>query len=202
MNVRQQLSPIHRAKIVSYGWRMNDRHILPIIGTISMVSLLTANVSPAFSLSQDETLKPDVKQISKTKIGSSYLYVFEYCHSKNNVGVLGFLVISNIESIPVLISPNIKTGECQKYGAKIQLDKSDFVKTKLFTNNDLPKLIKDFENKKMTLEDKLVREQQILNTYYKTSASKEKISEQLDKISILKELIKSTRSSIVLLKSV
>lgn len=167
-----------------------------------MVSLLTANVSPAFSLSQDETLKPDVKQISKTKIGSSYLYVFEYCHSKNNVGVLGFLVISNIESIPVLISPNIKTGECQKYGAKIQLDKSDFVKTKLFTNNDLPKLIKDFENKKMTLEDKLVREQQILNTYYKTSASKEKISEQLDKISILKELIKSTRSSIVLLKSV
>jgi hypothetical protein len=205
MNETQSLSFIHKAKLVSlasYGWKMNDRHIIAVIGTIIMVSLLIAYVIPAFGSSQEAMSKSSIKQISKTKIDSSYLYLYEYCHSKNSPGVIGFLVISNVENVPVLISPNIKSGECQTYGAKIHTDESNFVKTKLFTNNELPNLIQSFENKKMTLGDNLVTEQQKLNTFYKTNASNEKIVEQVAKIEFLKELIKSARSSIILLKSV
>lgn len=205
MNETQQFSFIHKAKLASltgYGWKMNDRHIIALIGAIIMVSLLITYFIPASGLSQDAISKSSIKQISKTKIDSSYLYLYEYCHSKNSPGVIGFLVISNVESVPVLISSNIKAGECQTYGAKVLTDKTDFIKTKMFIKTDLPNIIQDFENKKMTLGDNLVREQQKLNTYYKTNASKEKIVEQLDKIEFLKEMIKSARSSIILLKAV
>ena len=205
MNVIQLLSFIHKAKLVSlagYGWKVNGRHTLPFIGTFILVSLLIAHLTPALGLSEETTLKPSIKQISKTKINSSYLYLFEYCSLKDSLGIMGFQVISNVESVPVLIDSNIKPGECQEYGVKVKTDKSEFVKTKLFTNNDLLDLIKNFENKKMILEDKLINELQKLNTYHKTNANNEKIVEQIDKVEFLKELIKSVRSSIILLKSV
>lgn len=205
MNVTQQLSSIHKAKLVSLtgnGWKMDDRHVTSLIGAIIMAGLLTSNSTPAFGLSEDTAPKPSIKQISKAKLDSSNLYFYEYCQSQNNLGIIGFLVISNVERVPVLINTEIKAGTCQTYGAKIYTDGSDFVKTKLLTISELPAQIQYFENKKMTLEDKLVNEQQKLNTYYKTNASNEKISQQIEKIDFLKNLINSARSSIVLLRSV
>jgi hypothetical protein len=203
MNETPLLSFVHKAKLVSlagYGWKMNERLVIALIGTIIMVSLLHVYLIPAYGMSQD-MIKPSIKQISKTKIDSSYLYLFEYCSSPKIPDMAGFLVISNVESVPVLIAPGNKEG-CQTYGAKVQTDKSEFVKTKLFTNNDLSNIIQDFENKKITLEDKMVKEQQKLIKYYKTDSSEEKKAEQVSKIEFLGKLIKSARSSIILLKSV
>jgi len=183
-----------------YSWKVNDRYVI-LIGTIILVGLLTIHVLPALGLTDESESKPALKQISKTKTESSYFYLYQYCHSARSQDIMGFQITSNVESVPVLISPDIKIGECQTYGAKIHVDKSDFVKTKLFTKNELPDLIRSFENKKMTLEDKLSNEEQKLNIYRKTDAGEEKIIKQVKTIEHIKELIKSARNSIILLKS-
>ena len=180
---------------------MENKQIATLTAMMIGISLFTAHLVPAFGSSEESASKENIKQISKTKIGSAYLYFFKYC-TPNNPNIIGFQAISNIESVPVLVSSNSKVGECQIYGAKIHTDNADMVKTKLFTISDLSNLIKNYENKKMSLENKLAKEQQQLIIHYKTNESNEKIIKQIDAIASLKEWIKSTKNSIILLKSV
>jgi hypothetical protein len=66
MNATQPLSFIHKAKQVSLagiGWKMNGRHLIALIGTILLVSLLISYLTPAYGLYHEAISK---QSISKT----------------------------------------------------------------------------------------------------------------------------------------
>lgn len=109
----------------------NSRHLI-ICGMIIPVILLASFFSYAFGLSDDTELKQSLKKVSKTKLGSYHLYFYKYCQSANS-DAIGFPTDGNIESVPILISQNIKSGECQTHGTKIYTDESGFAKAKLFS---------------------------------------------------------------------
>ena len=175
---------------------------LPGLAVLICATLIFSHLIPVLGEIQNNPSQPKITQISKTKVNSYYLFFFKYCPTQTSNDVKGFLVTSEKVDYPLIVSYNAKSKQCQTYGVKVLTDKPDLVATKLFFKNDIPKLTQGFEVKKKTLEDQFVKDSQKLNNYHRTSASDKKITEQTKKVENLKEMIKSLRSGIILLKSV
>ena len=181
---------------------LSNRVLIACMVFLIIASLIFSYINPAFGAVYDDKLTPKVTKTSTVKINSSYLLFYKVCPAQFNPDVRGFLVSGDILDVPVIVSKNTKSGQCQTYGVKVLTENQDKVQTHLIFNKDIPKLIQDFEIKKKALENQLVKENQKLNIYHKTNNSEKKITEQIQKVEQSKEMIKSARSSIILLKSI
>ena len=91
-----------------------------------------------------------------------YAFQFDYCAAVYNEGVLGVIVSSDTEKIPVPIDPNIQIDQCQQYGTQIYAFSGSSLEVLLFYEKDVEKLIKIFDTKKENLEDDLIHYHQKL----------------------------------------
>lgn len=91
-----------------------------------------------------------------------YAFQFDYCATVYNEGVLGVIVSSDTEKIPVPIDPNIQIDQCQQYGTQIRAFSNSSIDVSLFYEKDMEKLIKIFDTKKENLEDDLIHYHQKL----------------------------------------
>jgi len=85
-----------------------------------------------------------------------HVFQFEYCSAVYNEGVLGVIVSSDTERIPVPIDPDIHMHQCQQYGTQIRAFSDSSIEVSLFYEKDMQTLLKVFDKKKGNLEEDLV----------------------------------------------
>ena len=91
-----------------------------------------------------------------------YAFQFDYCAGVYNEGVLGVIVSSDTEKIPVPIDLSIQIGQCQQYGTQIRAFSVSSIDVSLFYEKDMERLTKVFDKKKGNLGDDLVHYHQKL----------------------------------------
>lgn len=154
------VKPENILKLVKSGWIPNE-----IIDTISISDKRIHEVSE-----------------------NTYAFQFDYCAAVYNEGALGIIVSSDTERIPVQIDPNIQIYQCQQYGARILASSDSSLDVSLFYEQDMPKLFKTFEKKKMNLEDDLVQYQQKLLRLQNPNIDEDNL-EKIDKVKTRIDLI-------------
>lgn len=117
-----------------------------------------------------------------------YAFQFDYCAAVCNEGVLGIVIASDTERIPIPIDPNIQIGQCQQYGTQIRAFSDSTLKVSLFYEKDIEKLIKIFDKKKSNLEDDLAHFQQKLLRLEDPNLDEDN-SEEIDKLKIRIKLV-------------
>ena len=91
-----------------------------------------------------------------------FVFQFDYCAGIYNRDVLGVIVSSDTEKIPVPIDLNIQIDQCQQYGTQIHAFSDSSLEVSVFYEKDMEGLTKMFDKKKGNLEDDLVHFQQKL----------------------------------------
>ncbi len=117
-----------------------------------------------------------------------HAFQFDYCAAVYNEGVLGVIVSSDTEKIPVPIDPNIQINQCQQYGTQIIAFSDTSLDVSLFYEKDLQTLFKNFERKKMNLEDDLIQYQQKLLRLQNPNLDEDNLDE-IDQVKTRIELI-------------
>ena len=117
-----------------------------------------------------------------------YAFQFDYCAGVYNKGVLGVIVSSDTERIPVPIDLNIQIDQCQQYGTQIRAFSDLSLDVSVFYEKDMERLIKIFDKKKGNLEDDLVHYQQKLLRLEDPNLDEDN-SKEIDQLKIRIELV-------------
>ena len=117
-----------------------------------------------------------------------YAFQFDYCAAVYNEGVLGVIVSSDTEKIPVPIDPNIQIDQCQQYGTQIRAFSNSSITVSLFYEKDMEKLIKIFDTKKGNLEDDLIHYNQKLLRLEDPNLDEDNL-EEIDRLKMRIELV-------------
>ena len=117
-----------------------------------------------------------------------HAFQFDYCAAVYNEDALGMIVSSDTEKIPVQIDPNIEADQCQQYGTQIHASSDSSLMISLFYEKDVQKLFKNFEKKKMNLDDDLIQYQQKLLRLQDPNLDEDNL-EEIDKVEMRIELI-------------
>ena len=93
---------------------------------------------------------------------NTYAFQFDYCAAIFNKDVLGVIVSSDTEKVPLPIDSNIQIGQCHQYGTQIRASSNLSINVSLFHQKDMGELIQTFDAKKGNLEEDLIHLQQKL----------------------------------------
>ena len=133
-----------------------------------------------------------------------YAFQFDYCAAIYNEDALGVIISSDTEKIPVQIDPNIEINECQQYGTQIRASSDSSLNVSIFYDKDIQTLFKNFEKKKMNLEDDLVQYHQKLLRLQDPNLDEDTL-EEIDKvkmrIDLINHVIKSYKEGLNMFRS-
>lgn len=166
----------------------------------SVLKLIRSGWMPGYTIDKISILKETKNEVFENR----YSFQFEFCSEIYNEDTIGVIISSDTEKIPVQIDPNIKKNECHQYGTQIHALSESSLKTSLFYEKDIPILVKDFEKKKMNLEDDTVRLQQKLMRLQDPNlngSSLEEIGEVQKQINWNSEVIESCKDGVKTLRS-
>ena len=133
-----------------------------------------------------------------------YAFQFDYCAEVYNEGVLGVIVSSDTEKIPVPIDPNIQIDQCHQYGTQIHAFSELSIEVSLFYEKDMERLTKIFDTKKSNLEDDLIHYHQKLLRLEDPNLDEdnlEKIAQLKIRIDLINHVIQSYKEGLNTLRA-
>lgn len=177
----------------TYGFVTSANFILGIIVVVLFLVIILMQNASAYT--QDEIDRNGVKDIKVQTFNNSTTVIFDYCYNKYSKDIVGVLVTSNLDAIPLPVdSSKINYRECAVYGTKI-LAKSNSINATLFEQSKVGSLIDSFNDKIHYLKNDLSQVYQQIKQYSKLGDDK-KIEHLYQNASMLEQQIKSTQSGL------
>ena len=167
------------------------------LGIIIIAILFAMILLPkALAYSQGEIDRNGIKNVKVNDLKQNTSSVtFDFCLNKYSSDVVGALVVSDINNVPVPIDlDSVKYGNCVKYGATV-LAESGHKTVTLFQNDAIDGLISSFNAKIHSLKNDLAQTSQQINQH-KQLGDNEKVDHLAKKADLLEQRIKSAQSGL------
>ena len=186
-----------RSKVLvpAYRFVTSANFILGIIVVIMILAVVLFQYS--FAYEQEAIDRNGIKNIVTTDLNhSATSVIFEYCSNKYTRDIVGALVTSNLDAVPVPVkTDNIPYRKCAVYGTSI-LAESDTVGVTLFEQNRVDALISSFNTKIHDLKNALTSTEQKISTYKKIGYFDDKVHPLEQQSKLLEKQIKSAQSGL------
>lgn len=177
------------------------QHIVFVFTVLMLFAISTSQAHATTDTVSDNSISNQiVHEISE----NIYAFQFKYCATIHNQYALGVIISSDTEKIPLQIDPNIQIDECHQYGTQIRAFSDSSLKTLIFYEKDIEKWHKEFDRKKMNLEEDLVHYEQKLLRLENPNIDEdnsEEISKIKERMEVINHVIQSHKQGLKTLSS-